>query len=77
MLFYYRPPDGNRENCGIAAGSVKEEGEVETGWIEGTAILLSVVCAVLVTAFNDWSKEKQFHGFQSRSRSSSWSEGAG
>uniref|UniRef100_A0A8C8ZQ58 Calcium-transporting ATPase n=1 Tax=Prolemur simus TaxID=1328070 RepID=A0A8C8ZQ58_PROSS len=30
------------------------------------AILLSVVCVVLVTAFNDWSKEKQFRGLQSR-----------
>uniref|UniRef100_A0A8C0R5W7 Calcium-transporting ATPase n=1 Tax=Canis lupus dingo TaxID=286419 RepID=A0A8C0R5W7_CANLU len=43
-----------------------EEGEGETGWIEGAAILLSVVCVVLVTAFNDWSKEKQFRGLQSR-----------
>ncbi|KAA8577764.1 hypothetical protein FQN60_018690, partial [Etheostoma spectabile] len=30
------------------------------------AILLSVVCVVLVTAFNNWSKEKQFCGLQSR-----------
>lgn len=44
----------------------EEEGEGETGWIEGAAILLSVVCVVLVTAFNDWSKEKQFRGLQSR-----------
>lgn len=36
------------------------------GSIEGAAILLSVVCVVLVTAFNDWSKEKQFRGLQSR-----------
>lgn len=28
--------------------------------------MLSVVCVVLVTAFNDWSKEKQFRGLQSR-----------
>lgn len=44
----------------------EEEDEGETGWIEGAAILLSVVCVVLVTAFNDWSKEKQFRGLQSR-----------
>ena len=44
----------------------EEEGEAEAGWIEGAAILLSVVCVVLVTAFNDWSKEKQFRGLQSR-----------
>uniref|UniRef100_A0A8C3GKV5 Calcium-transporting ATPase n=1 Tax=Cairina moschata TaxID=8855 RepID=A0A8C3GKV5_CAIMO len=42
------------------------EEESEAGWIEGAAILLSVVCVVLVTAFNDWSKEKQFRGLQSR-----------
>lgn len=45
---------------------MEEEGDAETGWIEGAAILLSVVCVVLVTAFNDWSKEKQFRGLQSR-----------
>uniref|UniRef100_A0A8C6L1P2 Calcium-transporting ATPase n=1 Tax=Nothobranchius furzeri TaxID=105023 RepID=A0A8C6L1P2_NOTFU len=54
------------EVCGAAAGGVEDEGESEAGWIEGAAILLSVVCVVLVTAFNDWSKEKQFRGLQSR-----------
>ncbi len=53
-------------DCGRAAGGVEDEGEAEAGWIEGAAILLSVVCVVLVTAFNDWSKEKQFRGLQSR-----------
>ena len=52
--------------CGEASGGVEDEGEAEAGWIEGVAILLSVVCVVLVTAFNDWSKEKQFRGLQSR-----------
>lgn len=52
--------------CGTAAGGVEDEGEADAGWIEGAAILLSVVCVVLVTAFNDWSKEKQFRGLQSR-----------
>ncbi|KAM9352123.1 plasma membrane calcium-transporting ATPase 1-like isoform 1-T1 [Symphorus nematophorus] len=65
-LSFYRPPDAERQNCGSAAGGVDEEGEAEAGWIEGAAILLSVVCVVLVTAFNDWSKEKQFRGLQSR-----------
>ncbi|XP_030071432.1 plasma membrane calcium-transporting ATPase 1 isoform X2 [Microcaecilia unicolor] len=63
-LSFYHPPGGDNELCGEAAGG--EEGEGETGWIEGVAILLSVVCVVLVTAFNDWSKEKQFRGLQSR-----------
>lgn len=53
-------------DCGRAAGGVEDDSEAETGWIEGAAILLSVVCVVLVTAFNDWSKEKQFRGLQNR-----------
>ncbi|XP_029133669.2 plasma membrane calcium-transporting ATPase 1 isoform X2 [Labrus bergylta] len=65
-LSFYKPPDAERQNCGSAAGGVEEDGEAEAGWIEGAAILLSVVCVVLVTAFNDWSKEKQFRGLQSR-----------
>lgn len=65
-LSFYKPPDAEREHCGRAAGGVEDEGEAEAGWIEGAAILLSVVCVVLVTAFNDWSKEKQFRGLQSR-----------
>ncbi|XP_070686489.1 plasma membrane calcium-transporting ATPase 1-like isoform X2 [Pempheris klunzingeri] len=65
-LSFYRPPDADRHHCGDAAGGVEDEGEADAGWIEGAAILLSVVCVVLVTAFNDWSKEKQFRGLQSR-----------
>lgn len=53
-------------DCGRAAGGAEDETEAEAGWIEGAAILLSVVCVVLVTAFNDWSKEKQFRGLQNR-----------
>ncbi|XP_078137983.1 plasma membrane calcium-transporting ATPase 1 isoform X2 [Centroberyx gerrardi] len=65
-LSFYRPPDAERQHCGKAAGGAEDEGESEAGWIEGAAILLSVICVVLVTAFNDWSKEKQFRGLQSR-----------
>ncbi|XP_019132863.1 plasma membrane calcium-transporting ATPase 2 isoform X6 [Larimichthys crocea] len=67
-LSFYHPPGerGGGESCGSAAGGVEDEGEADAGWIEGAAILLSVVCVVLVTAFNDWSKEKQFRGLQSR-----------
>lgn len=36
------------------------------GWIEGLAILISVIVVVLVTAFNDYTKERQFRGLQSR-----------
>ncbi|OWK16959.1 hypothetical protein Celaphus_00011366, partial [Cervus elaphus hippelaphus] len=64
-LSFYQPPEGDNALCGdVSVG--EEEGEGETGWMEGAAILLSVVCVVLVTAFNDWSKEKQFRGLQSR-----------
>ncbi|XP_061665441.1 plasma membrane calcium-transporting ATPase 3b isoform X6 [Syngnathoides biaculeatus] len=52
--------------CGNVAAGAEDEGEGEANWIEGAAILLSVACVVLVTAFNDWSKEKQFRGLQSR-----------
>uniref|UniRef100_A0A8C2KB26 Calcium-transporting ATPase n=1 Tax=Cyprinus carpio TaxID=7962 RepID=A0A8C2KB26_CYPCA len=61
-LSFYQPPGESNEGD---AGA-EDEGEAEAGWIEGAAILLSVVCVVLVTAFNDWSKEKQFRGLQSR-----------
>ncbi|XP_041111148.1 plasma membrane calcium-transporting ATPase 1-like isoform X2 [Polyodon spathula] len=65
-LSFYQPPGGDTEVCGTDAGGVEDEGESHAGWIEGVAILLSVVCVVLVTAFNDWSKEKQFRGLQNR-----------
>ncbi|XP_056300703.1 plasma membrane calcium-transporting ATPase 1-like [Pseudoliparis swirei] len=58
---FYNPPDVERIMCRSAAGNR----EMKAGWIEGAAILLSVVCMVLVTAFNDWSKKKQFRGLQS------------
>jgi len=56
-LSFYKPPK--------RGGDVEEE-EHSTDWIEGVAILLAVVIVVLVTAFNDWSKEKQFRGLQDR-----------
>nr|XP_034952961.1 plasma membrane calcium-transporting ATPase 3 isoform X1 [Zootoca vivipara] len=65
-LSFYAPPGEESEACGNVAASAEDEGESEAGWIEGAAILLSVICVVLVTAFNDWSKEKQFRGLQSR-----------
>lgn len=43
-----------------------DEDEAKYGWIEGLAILISVIVVVLVTAFNDYSKERQFRGLQSR-----------
>lgn len=48
------------------AAAVVDEDEAKYGWIEGLAILISVIVVVLVTAFNDYSKERQFRGLQSR-----------
>ncbi|XP_061491134.1 plasma membrane calcium-transporting ATPase 1-like [Rhineura floridana] len=62
-LSFYSPPGGSVAACHASdIGGEYEEGEAD--WIEGFAILISVVCVVLVTAFNDWSKEKQFRGLQ-------------
>ncbi|XP_056395719.1 plasma membrane calcium-transporting ATPase 3 isoform X4 [Hyla sarda] len=65
-LSFYAPPGEQSENCGNVQAGGHDEDESEAGWIEGAAILLSVICVVWVTAFNDWSKEKQFRGLQSR-----------
>ena len=39
---------------------------VETGWIDGFAILVAVAVVSLVTAVNDWQKEKQFRQLQGK-----------
>ncbi|XP_061446407.1 plasma membrane calcium-transporting ATPase 1-like [Rhineura floridana] len=64
-LSFYQPAGGSIAACRPTDVGGEEE-EAEADWIEGCAILLSVVCVVLVTAFNDWSKEKQFRGLQNR-----------
>jgi Ca2+ transporting ATPase len=43
-----------------------DESESQAGWIEGVAILFAVAVVVLVTSFNDWQKERQFRGLQSK-----------
>ena len=58
-MFLYSFPS----TCYFAEGH-EEEGSHE--WIEGLAILISVIVVVLVTAFNDYTKERQFRGLQSR-----------
>lgn len=56
--------------CWFLSLSAETEGgdssESEAGWIEGVAILGAVSVVVLVTAFNDYQKEKQFRGLQSK-----------
>ncbi|XP_067614140.1 plasma membrane calcium-transporting ATPase 3-like isoform X5 [Eurosta solidaginis] len=49
-----------------AHDAVLQEEEDHHGWIEGLAILISVIVVVFVTAFNDYSKERQFRGLQNR-----------
>ena len=48
----------------LSGGPLQEESEA--GWIEGAAILVSVIIVVIVTAFNDYTKERQFRGLQNR-----------
>merc|ERR1719410_1515821 len=55
-LSFYKPP----------AREGEEVDDHSTDWIEGFAILVAVIIVVFVTAFNDWSKEKQFRGLQTR-----------
>jgi len=46
--------------------------ESEAGYIEGTAIIAAVIVVVLVTAFNDWRKERQFRGLQAQIECEQW-----
>uniref|UniRef100_A0A0N5AFG6 Calcium-transporting ATPase n=1 Tax=Syphacia muris TaxID=451379 RepID=A0A0N5AFG6_9BILA len=55
-LSFYNPP----------SETVTDPNEHSAGWIEGVAILVAVIVVVLVTALNDWSKEKQFRSLQSK-----------
>ncbi|VDL93246.1 unnamed protein product [Schistocephalus solidus] len=50
----------------VDAEAAGDETESEAGWIEGVAILGAVLVVVLVVAFNDWSKERQFRGLQNK-----------
>ncbi|XP_059489577.1 plasma membrane calcium-transporting ATPase 3 isoform X4 [Neocloeon triangulifer] len=58
-LSFYQPADE------LEAGPLDDE-EAHHGWIEGLAILISVIVVVIVTAFNDYTKERQFRGLQSQ-----------
>ncbi|XP_014204544.1 plasma membrane calcium-transporting ATPase 2 isoform X5 [Copidosoma floridanum] len=58
-LSFYHPSDEDAEPS-------PEDEETQYGWIEGLAILISVIVVVVVTAFNDYSKERQFRGLQNR-----------
>uniref|UniRef100_A0AAF5I4Q7 Calcium-transporting ATPase n=1 Tax=Strongyloides stercoralis TaxID=6248 RepID=A0AAF5I4Q7_STRER len=57
-LSFYRPPEESETPA--------DSSEHDAGWIEGVAILISVVVVVLVTALNDFTKERQFRGLQAK-----------
>ncbi|XP_050314581.1 plasma membrane calcium-transporting ATPase 2 isoform X3 [Anthonomus grandis grandis] len=59
-LSFYSPSSEEEQESGF------NDDETSHGWIEGLAILISVIVVVLVTAFNDYTKERQFRGLQSR-----------
>ncbi|XP_047519158.1 plasma membrane calcium-transporting ATPase 2 isoform X6 [Pieris napi] len=62
-LSFYKPSEDESDIDSI--GHIDEE-EGHYQWIEGLAILISVIVVVIVTAFNDYTKERQFRGLQSR-----------
>ncbi|XP_041348838.1 plasma membrane calcium-transporting ATPase 2-like isoform X2 [Gigantopelta aegis] len=62
-LSFYKPPKDPDADYESGEGDNVEEA---AGWIDGLAILIAVAVVVLVTAFNDWSKEKQFRGLQNK-----------
>ena len=56
----------------FGAGHRGDSSESEAGYIEGTAIIAAVIVVVLVTAFNDWRKERQFRGLQAQIECEQW-----
>lgn len=46
--------------------STADDEKIDTAWIEGTAIYVTVIIVVFVTAFNDMQKEKQFRELQAK-----------
>lgn len=48
------------------APNIEKDEKNESTWVEGVAILVCVVVVCLVTAINDFSKERQFRGLQAK-----------
>lgn len=48
------------KKCLLLFTALLDEEEGHYAWIEGLAILISVIVVVIVTAFNDYTKERQF-----------------
>jgi Ca2+ transporting ATPase len=49
-----------------SGGPEADEDEAKYGWVESLSIIFSVVLVVIITALNDYMKERQFQGLQSR-----------
>ena len=47
----------------LCVGMIEDPSE---GWLEGTAILMAVVIVVMVTATNDYMKDKQFRALSAK-----------
>lgn len=45
---------------------VTVEEQKNIAWIEGAAILAAVAIVVIMTAIQDWTKERQFRGLQDK-----------
>ncbi|XP_076447724.1 plasma membrane calcium-transporting ATPase 2-like isoform X3 [Babylonia areolata] len=66
LSFYKGEEEENEDEDESYRAKADSSLEEKVGWIDGLAILVAVAVVVLVTAFNDWSKEKQFRGLQSK-----------
>jgi len=47
--------------------STADEDHIDTAWIEGTAIFVTIFVVINVTAFNDYKKEQQFRALKAKS----------
>ncbi|XP_042884673.1 plasma membrane calcium-transporting ATPase 2-like isoform X1 [Penaeus japonicus] len=68
-LSFFHAEDSFMEEESKSSGPgpvASEEKEQAPPWIEGVAILAAVIVVVFVTAFNDYSKERQFRGLQKK-----------
>ncbi|XP_028966499.1 plasma membrane calcium-transporting ATPase 2 [Galendromus occidentalis] len=66
LVLAFINPEGSAEPEEESFPGEGEGSDSEASWIEGVAILVSVIIVVLVTAFNDYTKERQFRGLQNR-----------
>ncbi|XP_072491086.1 plasma membrane calcium-transporting ATPase 1-like [Notamacropus eugenii] len=64
LAFYELKVSGDTKGCFVTRGSEKEEEDKVVRWPEGAVLLMSVALVVLVTALNDWNKDKQFKNLE-------------